>query len=188
MVTAVVIPVKDLTSAKQRLSAALSVEQRRSLATAMLEDVLAAVTEAPVDLLWVVGKDEEVIALATRHGATVIAEKANRGHSQAVALAQTRAISEGVDAFLTIPADVPLVTGEEIGRLLDFSPRAPGAVFVPSRSGRAHRVKARVLRLPGLGLDVDAPEDLEELARLGGDSRSARLARSFAEVSPGTWA
>ena len=37
-----VVPVKEITDAKQRLAAVLSAAQRRELALAMLEDVLAA--------------------------------------------------------------------------------------------------------------------------------------------------
>ena len=37
-----VVPVKELTDAKQRLSSRLSLEERRALATIMLEDVLDA--------------------------------------------------------------------------------------------------------------------------------------------------
>ena len=40
--TVLAIPVKDLVNAKQRLIPLLAAEERRALATAMLEDVLAA--------------------------------------------------------------------------------------------------------------------------------------------------
>ena len=40
------IPMKDLVDAKQRLVSALGAEERRALAAAMLEDVLAAVAGA----------------------------------------------------------------------------------------------------------------------------------------------
>jgi 2-phospho-L-lactate guanylyltransferase (CobY/MobA/RfbA family) len=36
-----------------------------------------------------------------------------------------------------------------------------------------------VLHLPGLGLDVDAPEDLPVLLERGPHTRSARLLRGF---------
>ena len=39
-----VIPVKEVEGAKQRLASALSPEERRALATIMLEDVLEAVS------------------------------------------------------------------------------------------------------------------------------------------------
>ena len=39
-----VVPVKELAGAKQRLSSCLSAEERRTLATTMLEDVLEAVS------------------------------------------------------------------------------------------------------------------------------------------------
>jgi 2-phospho-L-lactate guanylyltransferase (CobY/MobA/RfbA family) len=63
----------------------------------------------------------------------------------------------------------------------------------PSFSNHVERARSAgieplILRLPGLGLDVDGPEDLETLAREGGDCRSARLARSFVAGAPGVWA
>ena len=98
---------------------------------------------------------------------------------------------------------------EEVRQLCDALEEAPGVVFVPSRSGRgtnaallappdaipltfgepsfenhlntarAAGLTPRVLELPGIGLDVDAPDDLPELLRLGPATRSARLLRSF---------
>jgi 2-phospho-L-lactate guanylyltransferase (CobY/MobA/RfbA family) len=86
---------------------------------------------------------------------------------------------------------------------------APGVVFVPSRSGvgtnaallappgvmpltfgepsfanhlaaaRAAGLAPRVLQLSGIGLDVDAPEDLPVLLERGSHTRSARLLRGF---------
>jgi 2-phospho-L-lactate guanylyltransferase (CobY/MobA/RfbA family) len=36
-----------------------------------------------------------------------------------------------------------------------------------------------VLTLPGIGVDVDNPEDLRRLAKLPGDTRSQRMARQW---------
>ena len=99
------IPMKDLVDAKQRLVPTLGAEERRALATAMLEDVLAAVAPARVDAVWVITRDAAVTAIARRFGATVVTEAESRGHTAAVADGQARAREEGIALFATIPGD-----------------------------------------------------------------------------------
>jgi 2-phospho-L-lactate guanylyltransferase len=198
------VPVKDLVNAKQRLVPALDAEQRTALAAAMLQDVLAALCAAALDRVWVVTRDSGVVALARAHGAETLIEDDNRGHTAAVAHAQAEAVRIGARVFLTIPGDVPCVTTEEVRRLAEAAgPRTPA--FSPSRSGlgtngvalvppeimpltfgepsfenhlaaaRARGLTPRVLALPGLGLDVDAPDDLAALLAAPRPTASARL-------------
>ncbi|MEK6530380.1 MAG: NTP transferase domain-containing protein, partial [candidate division NC10 bacterium] len=108
------VPVKDLSNAKQRLVPLLSPSERCDLARAMLEDVLAALCGAGLDAVLVVTRDAEVIELARRFAVAILEEVENRGHTEAVALAQREAVKMGAQVFLTIPGDVPLVTAEEI--------------------------------------------------------------------------
>lgn len=203
------IPVKDLVNAKQRLIPALSPAERRELARAMLEDVLDAAATALPGVVLVVTTDPAVQAVARARGVECLAESANRGHTAAVAFAQLEAVHRGARRFLTLPGDVPCVTALEIATLLDALEETPGVVFVPSCSGlgtnaallappdimpltfgepsfenhlKAARVAGltpRVLELPGIGLDVDAPDDLPVLLERGPATRSARLLRSF---------
>src|SRR5439155_1177516 len=60
------VPVKDLTNAKQRLIPALTADQRRRLAQAMLEDGLKALGAALAGSVHVVTTDAEVMELARR--------------------------------------------------------------------------------------------------------------------------
>ena len=64
-----VVPVKDTSAAKQRLAAAVPPAFRQELMLAMLEDVLAALAEAP-DLAGrlLVTTDPAAQRLATRYG------------------------------------------------------------------------------------------------------------------------
>jgi len=201
------VPVKDLANAKQRLVAVLAPDERRALAEAMLEDVLAALTAARLCEAYVVTGDTDVMALARRHGVGCLAERVNRGHTEAVAFAQQEALASGALRFLTLPGDVPCATAEEISALCAAAGEAPDAIFVPSLSGfgtngvllsppdamplkfgepsfdnhleaaRARGLVPRVLTLPGIGLDVDAPEDLALLLERGPATRSAALLR-----------
>lgn len=203
------VPVKDLATAKQRLAPALSPHERRELARAMLEDVLQATLAALPGSVLVVTTDPEVQAVARAGGAECLIESANRGHTAAVAFAQREAVARGAARFLTLPGDVPCVTAQEVTTLCGALGDAPGVIFVPSRSGlgtnavllappdaipltfgepsfenhlqtaRAAGFAPRVVALPGLGLDVDAPDDLPLLLERGPTTRSGRLLRSF---------
>src|SRR5262245_51853852 len=204
----VAIPVKDLINAKQRLVPALSPSERRELARAMLEDVLDAMVTARPGMVIVVTTDDEVQALARARGVACWIESANRGHTAAVAFAQREAATRGARRFLTIPGDVPCVTPDEVATLCRAL-EGPGVVFVPSRSGRgtnavlldppdtmpltfgepsfenhlaaarAAGLSPRVVHLPGIGLDIDAPDDLPVLLERGAATRSGRLLRGF---------
>lgn len=204
------IPVKDLVTAKQRLARVLTADERGALARAMLVDVLRAAGQARLDRVWVVTREPDTAALARTQGAEPLAEDDNRGHTAAVAAAQAAARREGAHVFATIPGDVPCVTGAEIRALVHAVAGAPGVAFVPSRSGlgtngaalapadlmplrfgepsfdahlgtaRALGLAPRVLRLPGLGLDVDGPEDVRALRAEGAGTESGRLVAGWA--------
>jgi 2-phospho-L-lactate guanylyltransferase len=203
------VPVKDLVNAKQRLVPVLAPDERRALAAAMLEDVLAALAAARVDAVWVVTRDDAVTTVARRFGATVVSEAQNLGHTAAVASAQARARSAGATVFATIPGDVPCVTSAEVDALVGAADTIPAAVFAASRSGlgtngvalapadalalrfgepsfenhvaaaRARGLVPRLLELPGLALDVDDADDLLALLTQGHSTRSARLVATW---------
>ena len=209
MSTVVAVPVKDLVNAKQRLIPFLSPSERGDLARAMVEDVLDALARARLGLVLVVTRDPAVEALAMRHGAGTLGEEANRGHTEAVAHAQGAALARGARRFLTIPGELPCAPPDELATLAEEPLETPGVIFVPSLSGfgtnaalleppdamplkfgepsfdnhlvaaRAAGLRPLVRRLPGLGLDIDAPEDLAPLLERGSSTRSARLLTSL---------
>ena len=208
----VAVPVKDLTHAKQRLTSVLSAVERGELARAMLHDVLQALAAASLDCVWVVTRDPAAAAIARSLGAEPLTEVENRGHTAAVALAQAEAARRGARVFLTVPGDVPCVTADELGQIVD-GVRDGAPVFVPSRSGagtngvalappdampltfgepsfarhleaaRARGLTPRVLTLPGLGLDIDAPEDLTALLAESSATETRRLVAAWRERS-----
>jgi len=210
-----VVPAKDFGAAKQRLADALPAEARAALARAMLEDVLAALADAGLDRILVVTPDETAAALAERCGATVLLESAGEGHTTAVVRGLRVCRELDATVMLTVPGDLPCLTTDEVQTVLAACTAAPAAVFVPSRSGlgtnavclappdavplrfgepsfadhltaaRARGIEPVVLELPGAGLDIDRPADLEALLTRGPDTRAAQLLRTvgFASVA-----
>ena len=122
-----------------------------------------------------------------------------------MAHAQAHAARQGLRVFATIPGDVPCVTPDEVRALVRAAASSPSAVFAPSRSGlgtngvalsppavmpltfgepsfeqhlaaaRRRGLTPRVLDLPGLGLDIDARDDLGALLAEGAETESGRL-------------
>jgi 2-phospho-L-lactate guanylyltransferase len=205
----ILIPVKNLVSAKQRLSFVLGPEERAELARAMCEDVLDTVARWPgrPDVA-VVTSDPFATKLALRFDFQVIADELNPGETGAIEMATAVCRQRGAQSTLVIPADIPLMEESELQQIMD-SAKGAGAVLVPDAAGRGsnavlrspadlfplrfgndsflpHLAAARatglrcvVLELPGVALDVDRPEDLQALATARGNRRSQELVRSW---------
>jgi 2-phospho-L-lactate guanylyltransferase len=187
------VPVKEFVGAKQRLASLLSPAQRQALAAAMLEDVLAALADAPLAGIMVNTLDPLAGELARRYGARVVTEGARDGHTGAVAAMARILAAEGRACMLALPGDIPRVTSMEIAAIVEARRPAPALAIVPAHDGRGsnavlcsppmvmplkfgddsflpHLAAARALgieptivKLPGIGLDIDQPQDLEAL-------------------------
>ncbi len=204
----ILVPVKNLADAKQRLSPVLNPEQRFALAQAMCEDVLQALARwQRRPAVAVVTNDSFARDLAARFSFEVVADD-NSGETNAIEMATAVYRERGVTSTLVVPADIPLIDVAELQKIADSAP-AGGALLVPDAAGRGtnaawrapgdlfplrfgndsflpHLAAAKatglpcvVLELPGIARDVDRPEDLEELANASGDRRSQKLVRSW---------
>jgi 2-phospho-L-lactate/phosphoenolpyruvate guanylyltransferase len=205
----ILVPVKNLANAKQRLASLLSQPLRTQLAQAMLSDVLETLAKwKNHPQVSVVTSDPYAIALARQFDFEVIADHANRSETDAIEMATAVCESRGDDSTLVIPADIPLIQASELENIQASAPEH-GAVLVPAADGRGtnaafrrpaglfplrfgndsfkpHLSAARatgkpcaVLSLPGIALDVDGPSELRQLAAAPGDRRSQRLARQW---------
>jgi 2-phospho-L-lactate/phosphoenolpyruvate guanylyltransferase len=164
---------------------------------------LAAASE--LEGLAVVTLDPLAGELARRFGARVLTEGARDGQTGAVNAAARLLAGEGADAMLTIPGDVPLITPQEVGALIVAHDRRPDFVIAPSHDGRGsnavlcappHRValkfgddsfvphlaaartaglEPKILRLPGIGLDIDRPQDLAAFMRAPSPTKTHAL-------------
>lgn len=205
----ILIPVKNLATAKQRLASLLSQPVRTELAQTMLLDVLevlAAWRNRPEVSL--VTSDPFALDLADGFDFEVITDNANRSETDAIEMATRLCEVRGIDSTLVIPADIPLIQTSELNKILENAPEQ-GSVLAPAADGRGtnaafrrpaglfplrfgndsfqpHLAAARatgrpctVLSLPGIALDVDNPADLRQLAEAPGETRSQRFARQW---------
>ncbi|MDR3747823.1 MAG: 2-phospho-L-lactate guanylyltransferase [Acidobacteriota bacterium] len=203
------IPVKSLAHAKQRLASVLSQPQRSQLAEAMLREVMLAATGVidRIDVALVTG-DIRAQHLATEFGFGVIADTRNESETAAIEMATAWCEGRGYDTTIVVPGDIPLITSGELHRVLDAGP-AEGAVFVPAYDRRGSNCILRrpasiiplrfgndsflphceamrqtgkqlvILEMHGIGLDIDNPQELDLLVQRDGDTNAQRLLRSW---------
>lgn len=130
----VIVPVKDLSKAKERLSSLLPQDVRTGIAYAMLEDVLAALSGALLpERKFVVTMDKKAAGIAESMGIEVIEETDQKGESDSVDRASLICKEMGASSVLVIPGDAPLITSADIDAVFDRSGQGPSAVMVPAR-------------------------------------------------------
>lgn len=205
----ILVPVKNLSAAKQRLALVLDQASRTKLAQAMLHDVVEAIaawTRRPACAL--VTSDPFAVELARQYGFEIIPDPANPGETGAIDMATRLCVARGIDSTLVIPADIPLIRAGELDQILAHAPHE-GSVLVPAADGRGtnaafrrpanlfplsfgndsfrpHRAVAQatgkpciVLHLASIGVDVDNPEDLQQLLMYPGETRTQSLLRRW---------
>lgn len=204
----ILVPVKNLAHAKQRLSSILSPEERITLARAMCEDVLQTIADFESrPAVAVATNDSFARELAKRFNFEVVADD-NSGETNAIEMATQFCKQNGATDTLVVPADIPLIEVSELQQIFDRAPSS-GTLLVPDAAGRgtnaalrspcdlfplrfgndsflphlaaakASRLPCVVLYLPGIARDVDRPEDLDLLAAANGERQSQRLVRSW---------
>jgi 2-phospho-L-lactate/phosphoenolpyruvate guanylyltransferase len=190
-----VLPVKRFYAAKQRLAVGLDGERRRTLAAAMVADVLEAIGAArTIERTIVVSGDPIAQELAAEAGAEVVPDPEDAGHVEAALAGIARAEVEEAACVVLLPGDCPLLDPRELDRLLTGLPERYVGI-VPDRHGTGtnalalsppdaivpafgpgsrdrHVVAAReagiafgVEELASLGLDLDTPADVIALTR-----------------------
>lgn len=205
----ILIPVKNLSSAKQRLAAVLDQQARTELAHAMLHDVVAAIAAWPDrPACALVTGDPFALDLARQYDFEIIPDPSNPGETGAIEMATRLCVSRGIESTLVIPADIPLIQADEIEKILANAP-AEGSVLAPAADGRGtnaafrrpadlfplrfgndsfkpHLATAKatgkpcvVLQLPNLAVDVDNPEDLLQVLARPGETCTQQLLRRW---------
>ncbi len=150
---------------------------------------LAEVRE--IERTLVVSADSTVLALARERGAEVIEERGPPSLNKALSQATAVASEMRAEAVLILPADLPLLQAADVRDLIGRAHDPPVVVVSPDRkrsgtnallmappgtikygfgpdsferhvrSAEASGARVEIIELPNLGLDLDAPEDLE---------------------------
>ena len=143
---ALLLPVKDLRNAKQRLAGVLTPEERFALAQTMLVDTVRAVRGSRrAHKIFVITNYEPVMDNATHYGWEILREEQQISESASVDFASRVCAERGVTALLRLPLDLPLLQPADIDDLLATECGAPAVVMVPSRDGTGTNA---ILRTP----------------------------------------
>ena len=154
-----IVPIKGLSQAKQRLSPLLSEAERRQLMKHMIDDVLSTICRSDViSGVVVISDDEEVRAQVLKYDARILSEpvwaepggksrvdRASGGAfsdptgafpgierlNQIFAMAMGKLAAEGEQGVLLLPADVPLITVENIQQMAALHSQ-PGVTIIPA--------------------------------------------------------
>ncbi len=160
----------------------------------------------------VVSNAGEVRVLAGEYGVRCLSEGDGQGLSAAVTMAAKTLAAENIRTMMVVHGDIPLASPADFELALASAGPEPSLTIVPCRnedgsnlmickppdvipfaygpaSCSAHRRAAReagaqtkILRIPGLALDIDTPEDLAALLRqLESGEIGANTARFLAE-------
>jgi len=130
----VLVPVKALAQAKQRLQPALSPLDRADLMLRMAGRVLqAAAGSALTARAFVVTPDAEAARLAATYKAGVLADKAG-ALNPAVAAAVAERRAAGSTAIAVVLGDLPGLTAEALDAFLASVPE-DGAAIIPDQTG-----------------------------------------------------
>ena len=206
----ILIPVKNLSAAKQRLAAVMDQASRTELAQAMLHDVVATLAAWPRrGDCALVTSDPLAFELAEQYDFEIIPDRVNPGETGAIEMATALCVARGIDSTLVIPGDIPLIQARELDEIFAHAPDE-GTVLAPAADGRGtnaafrrpanlfplrfgndsfkpHLAAARatgkpciVLQLSGIALDVDNPDDLRQLLARPGETRTQSLLRRWA--------
>ena len=192
-----IVPVKPLRRGKSRLAGKLTEDERADLNQSLLQHTIQTLTNLKeIEQVLVVSRDPHALTVARNHGARTVLEDGQPHLNTALKRATVVAQVYATRGVLVLPADLPLISPQDIRELIDRAVNPPVVVIAPDRhhkgtnallispSGlieydfgensferhceRVRQAGARleIVDLPSLGLDLDMPEDLELIREL----------------------
>jgi len=201
-----IIPVKPLSQGKSRLADALSPEERKQLSEMLFRRVLTAVKETPqVAGTLVISRDPRALAIARDLDAHTVQESGAPELNNALMRATQVVGGWRGGAVLILPADLPLVTSEDLTAMITLGQenltvviatdqhddgtnamliRPPGLIHYAYGAGSYHRhmelakqagATVKHYHSDRLALDIDVPADLENYYRLTGNGQEVSL-------------
>jgi len=187
-----IVPVKPLRRGKSRLAGALSEDERTQLNQSLLQHTLETLTDLKeLEKVLVVSRDPNALALARSYGARTVQEEGQPQLNTALKRATVVAQVYATRGVLVLPADLPLISREDVLTLINRAGEPPVVVIAPDRHEKGTNAllispaglidydfggnsfqrhcelvkktgaRLEIVNLPSLGLDLDVPEDLE---------------------------
>lgn len=192
-----IVPVKPLRRGKSRLAGALSEDERTELNRTLLQHTLKTLSELKgLEQVLVISRDPQVLAIARNYGARTVRENGQAELNTALKRATIVAQVYATRGVLVLPADLPLISSDDIRALIERATDPPVVVIAPDRHGKGTNAllicpsglieydfgensfqrhcdlvkksgaRLEIVDLPSLGLDLDVPEDLELIRKL----------------------
>lgn len=190
-----IVPVKPLRRGKSRLSTILSEKERNQLNQHLFSHTIEVLknVDAISDIL-VVSRDTQVLTHSREMGVRTVTENGAPELNNALLRASLFSKAFSTEGVLIVPADLPLLTSEDIIHFLDQRTQPPMIVITPDRRGQGtnmllidppdlikfsfgensfHRhcslaeslgAKVIVHESERIALDLDVPEDYELLS------------------------
>lgn len=194
-----IVPVKPLRRGKSRLAGLLTRDQRTRLNCFLLEHTLITLNKiSEIEHTLVVSRDPAALALTRSIGGRTVLEDGEPLFNTAIQRATIVAQTQGANAVLILPADLPLIQSKDLREILNRGRHPPVVVIAPDRrldgtnglfvypaglieygygpgSFQRHCQRAtnagaslEILNSENIGLDLDLPEDLELVGGLKG--------------------
>jgi 2-phospho-L-lactate guanylyltransferase len=186
----VLIPVKNLSNAKFRLSSVLNLEERHLLCLSMLNDVIDAVINVKqIKNITIITSDKKIREYTKKMSILCLNDEKN-DLNLALEFGVKKIIHKGAKSILILPIDIPLVKSTDIESLIDDGLNSRCMIVVPSLDGggtnalfmrmpdiiklkfgptsfkdhcteaRSKKIPIKILRIFNMALDIDTNRDL----------------------------
>lgn len=189
-----IVPVKPLRRGKSRLSSVLTQQERTDLNRHLLSHTLETLKAiGDIENILVVSRDPAALTLARDYGARTVQEKGAPQLNVALTRATVVVKEYTTRGVLIVPADLPLITPQDVQTMLEYAKDPPVVVVAPDRHregtnallicpvglieydfgpnsfqrhcelARSIGARLEIVDLPSIALDVDLPEDLDRV-------------------------
>jgi len=194
-----IVPVKPLNLGKSRLAGTISEDDRINLNTRLLVHTLNTLSEiSQIGQVLVVSRDSNVLSISRELGAKTVLENGSPHLNTALARATVFAQLHAIYGVLILPADLPLLSKDDLLSLIKVAVDPPVVVISPDRRNEGTNAllispaglieydfgpnsferhcrlaklaaaRLEIVNLPSLAFDLDEPEDLRMLDKLQG--------------------
>lgn len=126
------IPLKDLSETKSRLSSVLDINSRKKITFGMLKIVLDAAKKSNANNIVLVGTDDSIREIGSLFDVdTLIPNGDHLAHDIDIVVNERKQLG---DIPIYIPSDLPLLNETDINQVIEFSEFGQKVVLVPSGS------------------------------------------------------